>query len=63
MWVGRCMYTYSYVHIKVHRCIYTCVYTSLYRTFLVLHVFQYICFIERVGKDPTGPYLRVMGSS
>lgn len=60
MWIGRCMCIYSYVHIKMHICIYTYMYISIYKTDSVLHVFQYICFIERVGEDPTGPCLRVM---
>lgn len=41
-------------------CMYIEIHIRVYKTVLVLHTFQYICFIERVGEDPTGPYLKVM---
>lgn len=60
IWIGRCMYMYLYESIKMHIYMHAYLNRSLYKTVLVLYVFQYIYFRERVGEDPTGPYLRVM---
>lgn len=59
IWIGRCMYMYLYESIKMHIYMHAYLNISLYKAVLVLLVFQYIYFRERVEKDPTGPYLRV----